>query len=114
MREQIGHRLRAARESHGLTGGEVGRHLGMSPSQISKMESGHQRIPAELLPRWCEAVGITLADAYGRQQAHHFSQVPFSPRISRLYAQLPNHWQLHVQRAVESLHRLYEKHANRS
>lgn len=105
----VGARLKAARESGDITGSEVGRRLNLKPSQISKMENGRQKIPADLLPAWCETVGITIAEAYGREQAHHFSLVPFSPRIAKLYAELPDQWQLHAQRAIESLYRLYEK-----
>lgn len=108
----IGERLRRAREESGLNGRDTGRQLGLNSSQISKMENGRQRIPADLLPQWCEVVGITLAEAYGRSQVHHFSLVPFSPRIAKLYSELPDQWQLHAQRAIESLHRLYEKHTN--
>ena len=111
---EIGARLKAARLASRMTGEEAGRQLGLKPSQISKMENGQQRIPADLLPQWCDVVGITLAEAYGRAQAHHFSLIPFSPRIARLYAELPDQWQLHAQRAIESLHRLYEKDKNRS
>lgn len=106
---ELGARLRAARVAGGMSGKEAGQQLGLTASQISKMESGQQKIPADLLPPWCDAVGITLAEVYGRSQAHHFSMVPFSPRIAKLYAELPDQWQLHAQRAIESLHRLYEK-----
>lgn len=110
----IGQRLKRARETRGLTAKRVANTMELSASQISKMESGQQRIPADLLPPWCETLGISLADAFGTVASEQFSLVPFSPRIARMYANLPNHWQLHVQRAVESLHRLYERHTSRS
>ncbi|WP_043316556.1 helix-turn-helix domain-containing protein [Microbulbifer sp. HZ11] len=115
MPGKIGQRLRAARRRQGLSATEAGKRVGnLSRSQISKMESGVQRIPSDLLPRWCEAVGISLAEAYGKEHAHHFARVPFAPHIAKLYAQLPTDWQLHVQRSIEGLHKLYAKTKNRS
>ncbi|AQQ69438.1 transcriptional regulator [Microbulbifer agarilyticus] len=103
----MGARLRAARDTAGISGKQVGMQIGMSPSQISKMESGDQKIPADLLPAWCEAVGISLAQAYGKGQSHHFAQLPFTPRIAKLYAELPEQWKLHAQRMIANLHQLY-------
>ncbi|MFI2810132.1 helix-turn-helix domain-containing protein [Microbulbifer sp. JSM ZJ756] len=112
---EIAERLRRARTARELSGAEVGRRLGgLTPSQISKMETGKQTIPCELLPAWCEVVGTTLAEVYGAEQRHHFAQVPFSPHVARLYSQLPTQWQLHIQRAVQSLFQLYKKDKSRS
>ncbi|WP_444905020.1 helix-turn-helix domain-containing protein [Microbulbifer sp. CnH-101-E] len=76
----LGERLRNARKQEGKTIAQ----LGLAPSQVSKMETGKQKIPAELLPAWCEAVGITLAEVYGAENLHHFAQIPFPPLIARL------------------------------
>ncbi|MCO1337151.1 helix-turn-helix domain-containing protein, partial [Microbulbifer sp. OS29] len=46
--------------------------LGLALSQISKMETGVQKVSAELLPAWCEAVGITLAVVF-RILCHFFT-----------------------------------------
>ncbi|WP_444928113.1 helix-turn-helix domain-containing protein [Microbulbifer sp. TRSA002] len=77
-------------------------------SQISTMETGVQRIPADLLPVWCEAVGITLTEVYGVENLHHFAQIPFPPLVARMYLSLPKEWQRHIQRSIESIHRLWK------
>ncbi|WP_444903837.1 helix-turn-helix domain-containing protein [Microbulbifer sp. CnH-101-E] len=92
----LGKRLRNARKLKGMTIAQLAKQLGLAPSQVSKMETGKQKIAAELLPAWCEAVGITLAEAYGAENLHHFAQIPFPPLIAKLYSQLPKDWQLHV------------------
>ncbi|WP_444902162.1 helix-turn-helix domain-containing protein [Microbulbifer sp. SSSA007] len=105
----LGKRLREARKRERMTGAQLSQRLGLAPSQISKMETGAQRIPAELLPIWCEAVGTTLAEVYGVELRYHFVQIPFPPIIIRLYTQLPKEWQQHVQRTIESIYRLWKK-----
>ncbi|WP_445360367.1 helix-turn-helix transcriptional regulator [Microbulbifer sp. EKSA005] len=101
-----------ARKRERITIAQLAKQLGLVSSQISKMETGVQRIPADLLPVWCEAVGITLAEVYGVENLHHFAQVPFPPLIARLYAQLPKEWQLHVQRTVQSIYQLWKREKN--
>lgn len=110
LAEDVAVRLRAARVRRGLSGREVGQQLGgLTPAQISKMETGQQRIPLDLLPAWCEAVEITLEEVFGLEYAHQFGQIPVSPRIAKMYGQLPLEWRLPVQRLVESLYQLYRK-----
>ncbi|WP_445363189.1 helix-turn-helix domain-containing protein [Microbulbifer sp. ANSA003] len=105
----LGDRLRNARKRERMTVAQLARQLGLAPSQVSKMETGAQRIPANLLPAWCEAVGITLAEVYGVENLHHFAQIPFPPLIARLYAQLPKEFRLHVHRAIENAYQLWKK-----
>lgn len=114
LAQEMATRLREARERRELSGSEVGRLVGLSASQVSKIETGQQRLPVELLPTWCEAVGISIADAFGQQHGHHFARIPYSPHIARLYAELPAIWQTHCQRVVESVHRSYRQQKNRS
>jgi transcriptional regulator with XRE-family HTH domain len=104
----LGKRLRNARKLKGMTIAQLANQLGLAPSQISKMETGKQKIAAELLPAWCEAVGITLAEVYGAENLHHFEQVPFPPLIARLYAQLPQEFRRHIHRVIESSYQLWK------
>ncbi|WP_444908052.1 XRE family transcriptional regulator [Microbulbifer sp. SSSA008] len=78
------------------------RQLGLASSQISKMETGVQRVPADLLPVWCEAVGITLVEIYGVENLHYFAQIPFPPFTARLYSQLPENFRKHIHSVIES------------
>ncbi|GAB2902232.1 helix-turn-helix domain-containing protein [Microbulbifer echini] len=74
----LGEHLRNARKLEGMTIAQLANQLGLAPSQVSKIETGKQKIAAELLPARCEAVGITLAE-----NLHHFAQIPFPPLVSR-------------------------------
>ncbi|MCO1336535.1 helix-turn-helix domain-containing protein [Microbulbifer sp. OS29] len=106
--ETLGDRLRNARKKEGKTIAQLATQLGLAPSQISKMETGSQKVPAELLSAWCEAVGITLAEVYGAENLHHFAQIPFPPLIARLYAQLPKEFRRHIHRVIESSYQLWK------
>ncbi|MCO1336518.1 helix-turn-helix domain-containing protein [Microbulbifer sp. OS29] len=91
-----------------MTVAQLAKQLGLVSSQISKMETGSQKVPAELLPAWCEAVGITLAEVYGVENLHHFSQIPFPPLVARLYAKLPQEFRRHIHRVIESSYQLWK------
>ncbi|WP_445360514.1 helix-turn-helix transcriptional regulator [Microbulbifer sp. EKSA005] len=105
----LGDRLRNARKRERMTVAQLARQLGLVSSQISKMETGVQRIPADLLPVWCEAVGITLAEVYGVENLHHFAQIPFPPFLARLYSQLPEEFRRHIHRVIESSYQLWKR-----
>ncbi|WP_444942759.1 helix-turn-helix domain-containing protein [Microbulbifer sp. ZKSA006] len=107
--DTLGSRLRNAQKRNRMTIAQLATQLGLVSSQISKMETGNQKIVAELLPAWCEAIGITLAEVYGAENQHHFAQIPFPPLSAHLYTQLPKEWQLHIQRAIESTYRAQKK-----
>ncbi|WP_444891370.1 helix-turn-helix domain-containing protein [Microbulbifer sp. DLAB2-AA] len=104
----LGKRLRNARKLEGMTIAQLANQLGLAPSQVSKMETGKQKIPAELLPAWCETVGITLAEVYGAENLHHFAQIPFPPLIARMYAKLPLEFRRHIHRMIESTYQLWK------
>ncbi|WP_445364562.1 helix-turn-helix domain-containing protein [Microbulbifer sp. ANSA003] len=89
-----------------MTIAQLARQLRLVSSQISKMEMGIQRIPADLLPVWCEAIGITLAEVYGVENLHHFAQIPFPPFIAQLHSQLPENFRKHIHRVIESGYQL--------
>ena len=104
----LGKRLRNARKLKGKTIAQLAKQLGLAPSQVSKMETGKQKIPAELLPAWCEAVSITLPEVYGTENLHHFAQVPFPPLIAQLYSKLPRGFRRHIHRVIESSYQLWK------
>jgi len=54
--------LKDARKATGVTQKELAARLSMTQSAVSKIEMGEQRIDLIQLRRWCEALGITLAD----------------------------------------------------
>lgn len=46
---QVANQLRALREGTGLTGAEVAKQLGMSPSKISRIETGHRMLSVDVV-----------------------------------------------------------------
>jgi transcriptional regulator with XRE-family HTH domain len=56
----IGRALRSAREAHHLQQADVARILGITPSGISRIESGSVASPIPRLKDYAAAVGLTL------------------------------------------------------
>ncbi|MFE5207717.1 helix-turn-helix domain-containing protein [Streptomyces sp. NPDC056600] len=61
----MGPRLRAARERHGATLAGVGCATGISPSTLSRMETGRRRPTLEVLLRLSREYGVTLDELAG-------------------------------------------------
>lgn len=59
-------RLKAWRESSGLTQTDVARYLGVRPSAVSHWEAGRTPPSTKHLARFVELIGITLGSFYGR------------------------------------------------
>src|ERR1700730_17851453 len=57
LSEEIGTRLREAREQSGLSQAELGGVLGYAPTMISAFETGRRRLKLEDLTRACIALG---------------------------------------------------------
>lgn len=60
--EQIGPRLRAIRQAHGLTLEELAAASGMSASTLSRLESGKRQASLELLLPLTRRLGLRLDD----------------------------------------------------
>lgn len=73
--EQIGPRLRAIRQAHGLTLEELAAASGMSASTLSRLESGKRQASLELLLPLTRRLGLRLDDLIPPQQA--------DPRVRR-------------------------------
>jgi transcriptional regulator with XRE-family HTH domain len=58
LREQIAGRLRLARETAGLSQGQVAKRLDMHRPTISEIEAGRRRVSAEELTKFGELYGI--------------------------------------------------------
>jgi len=59
-REQIGRRLKAAREMAGLSQGQVARLLQMHRPTISEIEAGRRRVTADELVRFADVYDVSL------------------------------------------------------
>ena len=55
----VGHRVRQRRETLGISQGRLGRHLGLTFSQVQKYEKGSNRIGAGRLYQIADYLGVT-------------------------------------------------------
>jgi transcriptional regulator with XRE-family HTH domain len=58
-RYRLGVELRRLRKAAGLSGGEVGKEIGVSQSTVSKVEAGQTRITTDRVERWARLAGAT-------------------------------------------------------
>ncbi|MGO1318601.1 MAG: helix-turn-helix domain-containing protein [Cellulomonadaceae bacterium] len=73
--EQVGARLRAARQARGLTLEELASSAGMSASTLSRLEAGKRQASLELLLPLMRRLGIRFEDLV--------PQEPVDPRVRR-------------------------------
>jgi Zn-dependent peptidase ImmA (M78 family)/transcriptional regulator with XRE-family HTH domain len=63
--KSIGERIATLRAARGLTGEQLGRALGLTKSQVSKIESGTRKLDVSEVAMVAEALGVTLAEVLG-------------------------------------------------
>lgn len=86
--------LRRVREQAGLSQVDLAARLGMTPSQLSRLESGARRIHLKLINEWLEACGYRLA-AVGPEHEALMKEIatlgatPHMARVRRLARLLP-------------------------
>lgn len=61
--------LRKDRKESGVTQVELARKLGLTQSQISKIERGENRLDILQLRSFCQAVGVSVTDFVRRLEA---------------------------------------------
>lgn len=66
---ELGARVAKLREVRGLTGAQLGEALGLTKSQISKIESGLRRVDVSELAVMADVLGVTLGDLLGTQRS---------------------------------------------
>lgn len=90
--EQIGARLRAARQARGLTLEELAGAAGMSASTLSRLESGKRQASLELLLPLTRRLGIRIDDLVPQEQADPRIRRPVIRRDGMIIAPLaPEH-----------------------
>lgn len=62
--------FRSARESKGLTQDQVGEMIGMSGNGYSKIESGRNGVPIDLIWPICDALGVPPTGCHERHPAN--------------------------------------------
>ncbi|MER5478732.1 XRE family transcriptional regulator [Streptomyces sp. NPDC002734] len=86
----MGPRLRAAREKHGATLAGVGCATGISPSTLSRMETGRRRPTLEVLLRLSREYGVTLDELAGTARVPAGEpRTPAPPRLADSKVVLP-------------------------
>jgi Zn-dependent peptidase ImmA (M78 family)/transcriptional regulator with XRE-family HTH domain len=63
--EEIGTRIAALREARGMTGEELGAALGLSRSQVSKIEHGQRRLDVSEVAAVADVLEVSLAEVLG-------------------------------------------------
>lgn len=85
---QMGARLRAARQEHGLTLKELARDAGMSASTLSRLESGKRQASLELLLPLTRRLGVRLDDLVRPENADPRVRRPVIRRDGKIIAPL--------------------------
>jgi transcriptional regulator with XRE-family HTH domain len=62
---ELGRRVASLREARGLTGSQFGLRLGLTKSQVSKIESGARRVDVSELAVMADVLGVTLGELLG-------------------------------------------------
>jgi Zn-dependent peptidase ImmA (M78 family)/transcriptional regulator with XRE-family HTH domain len=63
---EVGRRVGQARLRRALTGEALGALVGLGKDQISKVENGRRRVSVRELPRFAQALGVTVAHLLGQ------------------------------------------------
>lgn len=66
---ELGARIAALREARGMTGGELGAALGISRSQVSKVEHGTRRLDVSEVAAIADALEVSLAEVLGVERS---------------------------------------------
>jgi Zn-dependent peptidase ImmA (M78 family)/transcriptional regulator with XRE-family HTH domain len=66
---ELGARIAALREARGMTGQELGAALGLSRSQISKLEHGTRRLEVSELAAIADALEVSLGEVLGAERS---------------------------------------------
>jgi Zn-dependent peptidase ImmA (M78 family)/transcriptional regulator with XRE-family HTH domain len=66
---EIGARISALREARGMTGEELGEALGLSRSQVSKIEHGIRRLDVSEVAALADALEVSLAEVLGVERS---------------------------------------------
>lgn len=79
--EDVGERVRQARQGKGLTQAQVAAKLGLTRSSVANLEAGRQRVPVHVLAMLVEHFGAQWTDVLpiGR----YFKTAPLDESISR-------------------------------
>lgn len=66
MADDIGARIRQLRRSRGIHQATLARALGLPAQTLSNYELGPNKVPAAILPRVADALGVSLYELFGQ------------------------------------------------
>jgi len=66
---ELGSRIARLREARGLTGSQFGARLGLTKSQVSKVESGARRVDVSELAVMADLLGVSLGELLGSRRS---------------------------------------------
>lgn len=109
----LAEKLRRFRLERGMTATEVARRLGLSSSQVSKIELGIQSVPGHLLYAWAQIVGRTYNELFLPWDRHPVERGRSGPaermqvKYLNMFADMGVAYQRLVYSLIESLHKIY-------
>ena len=68
--ENVGTKVRKLREELGMTSTELGRKVGISQAQISRLEAGRQGWRSHTLEKTAKALGVTVGFLYSHKGSY--------------------------------------------
>ena len=68
-------KIRSLRQSRGLSQAALARRMGMKPSQLCKIELGHNGLSESSIRRVADALGVTIAELMGEAEERRETKV---------------------------------------
>lgn len=84
----VGERLKALRESVGLSQARMAKTFGAGQSSIFRYESGEAGVPAELLVKYADYFDVSLDYIFGRTDDPHGIRFEAKPKVEKSYPEM--------------------------
>ncbi len=84
----VGERLKALRESVGLSQMRMARTFGAGQSSIYRYESGEAGVPAELLVKYADYFDVSMDYIFGRTDDPHGMYCEAKPKVEQSYPEM--------------------------
>ena len=98
----IGVRIRAARKSKGMTQRELGEHLGLDQTAVSKLETGTYEATPRQLNEFAIALGVSVGYLFGRDEQDEGLSAD-AVELALAYQKLPQDQQTALRKLVTTM-----------
>jgi len=110
-KEEIAAKLRAARESRGLTQEDVGEYLGVTPQKISSFETGRTKVDTDTLVKLCKLYEVDVNYVLGIEKApddltEYLDELRYRPEMRMLFSVSKKASKEDVEKAVKIIEML--------